>query len=518
MGVLDALVTGGLHASGIPGPTDDYWFTNRGGGVTAAGLKMDAAGARKMSAWYRGRDILATSLAMLPLQGYRRLPDDQGREVASSMPLYDTLHRKPNNWQDSFQWRREAMFDVIDHGWHYSKIIAGPRGFADRLERIDPTTVTPELVDTPALGKRWIFTVRDPKGGAPKTYTQDEVFYLRGADGKGILEYARDSLALGIVLENYASKLFARGAASGGFVESAGPMPDKDAMKRFAEQFLTPIGDWHMPKVIPFGAKFNATMMEPEKAQMILSRKFSVIDICRWLGLPAHMLNEVDTAGVTGLEQKGEEFTTFSLGGWLSMWEFAINDQLVLAPNVYYFEFSRDALSRGSLATRWAAYIGSVNAGIVEADEVRVKENLPKRGGNASKLREPQNITGRGAAGGPQDNQRPGREGDGADDSRAFAIVRSSAARALKLEVTAVQRLAVTNAANADNFAAAIAEFYMGHQARVTEMLQLSEAEASAYCANQALLVLGDWMNALEQFRTDDYVQSLAALALGEAA
>lgn len=517
MGMFDALVTGGLQANGMPGPMDDYWFTARGGAVTAAGLKLDAAGARKMSAWYRGRDILATSLAMLPLQGYRRLPGDQGREVAANMPLYDVLHRKPNHWQDSFQWRREAMFDVIDHGWHYSKIVEGPRGFVDRLERIDPTTVTPELVETAALGKRWIFTVRDPKSGLPKTYTQDEIFYLRGADGKGILEYARDSLALGIVLENYASKLFSRGATSGGLVSTPGPMPDTDAMKRFAMQFKTEMGDWHIPKVIPNGATFAPSMMEPEKAQMILSRKFSVIDICRWLGLPAHMLNEVDTAGVTGLEQKGEEFTTFSLGGWLSMWEFAINDQLVLAPHVFYFEFTRDALSRGSLAVRWAAYIGSVNAGIVEADEVRVKENMPKRGGEASKLRIPQNITGRGAAGGPQDNQRPGREGD-EDDSKALAIVRSSAARALKLEVNAVARIAQTNAANADNFAAAVAEFYMSHQARLSEMLHLSEADAAAYCANQSLLVMGGWMTALKQFRSNDYALALADLALGEAA
>jgi HK97 family phage portal protein len=509
MGMFDALVTGGQLFASTPGPTDDHWY-NPVGVMTAAGLKVDEEGARKMSAWYRGRDIIATSVAMMPLKVYRRLPNDEGREPATSHPLYDILHRKPNAWQDAFQYMRAAIFDVIDHGWHYAKIIEGPRGFVDQLHPISPKLVTPELT---AAG-RWIFTVRDPKNGTSKTYTQDEIFYFRGADGKGILEYARDSLGLGITLENYASKLFSRGAMSGGVVTTPGPMPEPDKMKAFAAQFVTGRGDWHVPKVIPFGATFAATMMEPEKAQMILSRQFSVKDMARWLGLALHMLNEGD-AGATVAEQRGEEFVTYSLGGWLAMVEHASNDQLILAPQTYFAEFTRDALVRGDLASRWEAYVSGVNAGILTPNEPRRKENLRALPGGDT-LREPQNITGKGAKGGPQDNQRPGRKGD--PDDKAAAFARSNAARVLQLEITAVQRLAVKHGNNADAFAVAVTDFYASHVARVAEMLLMGDADAQGYCAGQSSQVLAGWLTALELFKTEDYAAGLASWALETAA
>jgi HK97 family phage portal protein len=515
MDLLAGLMSGGMQAS-TPGPTDDFWYQHYNGVMTPAGFKVDAEGARKISAWYRGRDILATSLAMLPLHVYKRLPNNGGREVATNHPLEYVLHDKPAPGWDSFQYRRQAVFDVVDHGWGFGEIIGGARGFVDTLPRVDPRTVTPETIKDGPLKGQWKFTVRPAEGGPPKVYREDQMFYLRGADGKGILEYARDSLGLGLVLDNYASKIFSRGSLNGGYVETAGPMPGREEMGKFAGQFVRRQGEWHIPLIIPFGAKFaTGPNLDPEKAQMILSRKFSVIDIARWLGLPAHMLNEVDTAGVTGLEQKGQEFVTFNLGGWLSMWEFAINDQLILNDQ-YYAEFTREALSRADIEARSSYDVESVNSGIETADEVRVRRNLPKMGGKASELREPQNITGKGAYGGPQDSQRPGRQGS--PDSRADAIAAASAARLLKLEVNGVQKLAVKYASTTDGFAVAVTEFYAGHATRVIEMLLMSDTDAAAYCAGQASRVMAGWQAALEEFRTEDYAQGLAAWALEEAA
>lgn len=517
MDFLAGLMTGQLQAS-TPGPADDFWY-QPAGTLTASGLRIGPEGARKISAWYRGRDILATSLAMLPLVTYRRLPNDEGREAAPQHPLYDVLHRKPNAGEDAFQFKRQAMFDLIDEGWFYADIVDGARGFVDQLLRIDPKRVLPEQVKSGPNRGRWLFHVRPDAGGPAVTKTQDDIFFLRGADGKGILDCARDSLGLGLVLESYASKLFSRGAMSGGILEPQPGKLDEQAMQTAARSWKTAMGDWHMPKVLPPGTKWHASTMEPEKAQMILSRKFTVVDIARWLGIPAHMLGEVETAGVTGLEQRAQEFVTYSLGPWLSLFEFAINDQLVLRPEVYYAEFNRDALVRGDLATRWETYIGGVNAGILAPNEPRVRENLRKMPGMDTP-REPQNITGRGARGGPQDNQRPGRTGEpDARMQQAQAIAVASAARLLRKEVAAVQKEAVRHAADLDAFAAAVTEFYAKHAQLVADTLLMPLAAAQAYCAGQASqIVEGQWVAAVETWGTDAYAAGLAELALEEAA
>lgn len=519
MDFLGRLLTGSLQA-GTPGPFDDFWYQPIDGVLTPAGLKVGPDGAQKLSAWYRGRSILATVLAMLPLPVYERLPNDGGSEPAASHPLYDVLHDKPNDFQDSFQWRRQGMFDLIDHGHFYNWILPGPRGFADQLVPIDPTLVTPKqqtvtLPNGAVINGRMLYDVRNPKTGTTKTFTQDEIFDLPGADGKGILEYARSSLGTALATESYAAQIFGRGPMNGGVIEAPGPVTG-DAGKNLAQSFLTKPGDWHVPRILPLGAKWNQNTLTPEDAQMLLSRKHSVDDIARWLGIPRQMLENSDPS-FGNAEQFDQNFITYSMGEWLSLFEFGVNGQLILNPKRFYVEFTRDAIARGKLIDRWNVHVASVNAGIKTVDEARAKEGLNKRGGKADELRDPQNITGKPpiAESGGAVNSRPKPAGG----TKAEAIAVESAARLLSKEVAEIQKLAVRHAADQEAFVVAVNNFYATHVARVEGWLQMSTAQAQAYCASQAgQVVIGNWLQAVDYWKTPEYAAGLAALALDEAA
>jgi HK97 family phage portal protein len=515
MDVLARILTGGLHAS-TPGPADDFWYGPAGGTLTTAGLRIDEQSAQKVSAWFRGRDILATTLAMLPFGMYERLANNAGRDDAPNHPLHDVLHRKPNPWQDSFQWRRLSMYCLIDKGNAYHFLKNGARGFADQLWPLDPTCVTPELLPS---GQK-MFHVRDPKSGQTRVFGNDQIFHLMGPSddgivGKGILERAKDSLGLSLALEGYASTTFSRGAMHGGVIKVPGFLND-EASKRMARSFKDATsgpGSWHMPVVLEQGSEWTLNTMTPEQAQMLLSRKFSVNDIARWLGLPPHMLGDLEKSSFSNIEHQGQEFVTYAEGPWLSLWEFATNDQLVLQPLKYYAEFNRDALVRGDLQTRWQAYMIAVQTGVFTRNEIRVIENKKKLPGLDKPL-DPANITGKQPATGA--DTRPGLpKARPETDSKAEAIVRQSAARVLRKEIAAVQRLAVKHAADGDTFAVAVTEFYAKHVALVVETLQLEPSAAAEYCASQSVqVVAGDWLLAIEQWGTDAYAAGLAGLAL----
>jgi L-rhamnose isomerase len=81
-----------------------------------------------------------------------------------------------------------------------------------------------------------------------------------------------------------------------------------------------------------------------------------------------------------------------------------------------------------------------------------------------------------------------------------------------------VQALAVKYAADADAFAAAVAEFYTAHAALVSETLTLTIEQANDYCSQQAAQVVSDWLAAVALWKSDEYAAGLAALALEEAA
>lgn len=517
MDLLAHLFGGGLQASY---PVDhDFWYGPVSGVMSQAGLKVDPEGARKISAWYRGRDLLATSLAMLPLHVYERLAGNAGADVARDHPLYDVIHRKPNTLMDSFGWRRQAMYHLIDEGNAYGFIVAGGRGFADSLDPIDdPKRVRPEKVGT---GRR-VYHVRDKTTGRTSTYSQDDIFHLMGPSddgvvGKGVLEYARDSIGTALATESYAARVFSRGGLHSGMISVPGVL-NEEASKRMAKSFITAVGDWHLPKILEQGATWANQSMTPENAQMLLSRKFSIDDIARWLGVPPHMIGSLDRSTNNNIEHQGQEFVTYSLGPWLSLWEFAINDQLILAPKRFYAEFVRDALVRGDIAARWQAYQIAVSTGTFTRNEVRRKENMNSLDGLDTPI-DPAHLTGKQPQGEAR-REPPARDEDDSASARlarAEAIATESAARVLRKEIKAVQRLAVKHAANQDAFAAAVTEFYAAHVALVAETLMLPDA--SGYCAGQAAqIVNGDWVAAIRQWETPEYAAGLAALALEEAA
>lgn len=451
---------------------------------------------------------------MLPLQVFERLPNDDGAEVAREHPLYDVLHDEPNDHQDAFAWKRQAGGHIIDHGNHYAWIVEGARGFADKLRPIaDPTTVKPELLPS----WRKVFHVRD-KHGITRTYGDDKIFHLMGAsddgvEGKGILQYARESLGLGQATESYAQRLFSQGNLHGGYITVPGLL-NGEANKRMAQSFVTSQKDWHMPKVLEQGATFAESKMTPEDAQMLLSRQYTVDDIARWLGVPRMMLENSDP-NHGNADQFSLDFVKFNLGGWLSMWEFACNRQLILNRKRFYVEFVRDALERADLATRSEANVAMVNAGIETVNEVRRRENRKRIPGEADQLRIPENITGKPKPEAPADApKKKAAPVEDDDPAKAQAILIQSAERVIRKEIKAVSAAAVKHAGNGDAFAVAVTNFYDKHAQLVSEALLMAETCAREYCANQAAQVLGGGVKAMESWTERAYAAGLVAWAL----
>lgn len=506
-------------------PDHDFWYRPTGS-LSDSGLRVDEDTAQRVSAWFRGKDLLATSLAMLPFPIYRQLPEDRGRDRAKDHPLYRVLHNRPNRWQNSFEWRKLMMANLIDHGNGYNFILPSPDYFVGELRPIlPPTRVRPKQQPD----GRIVYFVQNVEGGRD-SFSEAEIFHLRGltkdgVEGIGILSYARDNLGIAQSTESYAARVFRQGALHGGTVTFQGPIhPDsKELMRDTFRERMVGRGNWHNPVLLSHGAKWERNTMTAEEAQMLTSREFSVLDIARWLGLPPHMLGDLKgSTGKSNLEQQGQEFVTFSLGGWLSLFEFAANGQLILDPDEFHAEFVREALVRGSLAVRWAAHVKAVTTGTFTRNEVREIEGKNKLDGLDEPL-EPRNITG----GAQQVQDTPDDPDDGRgrtpDEDREGAQAKiedfatAAAGRLLRREIRAVQKAAVKHATDADAFANWVAGFYKKHALLVAEALCLTKEMAEQYCTRQALQLLGEpGLQALETWALRDYAAGVGALALEE--
>jgi hypothetical protein len=92
------------------------------------GLRIDPDGAQKISAWYRGRDILATVLAMLPFPCIsaccRTTAAPNRRPIIRSTTCCTTSR---TTGRIRFSGGARQMFDLIDYGWATTGSCRGAR-------------------------------------------------------------------------------------------------------------------------------------------------------------------------------------------------------------------------------------------------------------------------------------------------------------------------------------------------------------------------------------------------------
>lgn len=256
------------------------------------------------------------------------------------------------------------------------------------LENLDPTRV--QVRRNPSTRKREF--VWD---GTTVLSNRDVLYvprFVRPGQVKGLdpLAELRQSLALSRALDEFAARFFANGSITSGVIEIPATVTReqaKEALDVFEETHKG-ASRAHRPAVLGGGATFNKTGVDPENAQMLESRQFSVEEIARIFRVPLHML-QVAAPGVQSYdsnEQNEIQYVGHTLRSIVTKIEIAYSS-LLPVPGAF-LRFNLDALIRGDIATRFAAYSSGIDAGWMTAAEAREKEDLKPIEG-ADRLRVP---------------------------------------------------------------------------------------------------------------------------------
>ncbi|MEM7935548.1 phage portal protein, partial [Morganella morganii subsp. sibonii] len=131
--------------------------------------------------------------------------------------------------------------------------------------------------------------------------------------------------------------------------------------------------------VLEGGMKYNNVTMNPEAAQMLESRTFSIEEICRWFRVPPFMVGHMDkqSSWASSVEGMNMQFLTNTLRPLLVNIEQEISRCLLNDDDDYYAEFSVEGLLRADSAGRSAYYTTSLQNGWMSRNDVRRLENLP---------------------------------------------------------------------------------------------------------------------------------------------
>ncbi len=216
-------------------------------------------------------------------------------------------------------------------------------------------------------------------------------FSLDGKNGVSVIAYSANVMGSALSADQAASKTFENGLMPTTYFKM-----DRVLQKAQREEFRTNLqevtGAFNAGKspLLEGGMSADTIGINPNDAQLLESRAFSVEEICRWFRTPPFMVghSEKSTSWGTGIEQQMIGFLTFTLAPWLKRVEQAISKDLLSPVDRlrYYPKYSVEGLLRADSAGRSDFYSSMVNNGIFTRDEVRELEDRAPMGGNAAVL------------------------------------------------------------------------------------------------------------------------------------
>lgn len=379
-------------------PTWERWFGNYSPPV-AAKIDVDEHTAYNFSVFWCGVQMIAGTLASLPLPTYQRVAKG-GRKPASDYPLYQLLHTQPNPFMTSYSFRETLQAHVLTWGNGYALIQRASAGGM-------PTAIMP--LDPARMAVKWdkntqaLYYEYSPHEGAVIPYGPDEIFHVRGLGFNGVIGYslvqmARESLGVGLAMEKYQASFYGNAGVPSGGIKIPGDLSQKgrEALRRtLTEEHV----DWknkRRPMILEGGTEWQTFSVPQEDAQFLESRRFSVEEFARWFKLPVHLLREMTNSSVrANIEQESLEFVLYTMRDWAVRWEQEIVRQLIpLADRETYFaEFNFDGLLRGDSATRADIYMKGVQTGRYTINEILQLENVNPIGPEGDYRFVPMNLT-----------------------------------------------------------------------------------------------------------------------------
>lgn len=349
----------------------------------SGGTFVNEDSAMQASAFYRGVIYVSTQIAKLPWE-----VKDSKNKVLDEHEVYWLLNVAPNEEMTSMALKLFLIQCAITRGNGYAEIERYMDGRPKALWPINPNLVEP-VRDTD--GKLWYRVTGGQWDGKDAYLRPKDIFIVKNfhtkdaLQGQGVIGYAMDTLGISLGADKFANSLFANGGMPSGVLQHPGKMSD-DAYNRLKESWSSNNGGRKTGQtaILEDGVEYKPLSHSPDVLQFLESRKFNVIEIARFLGIPPTKLFDSDAAKFNNIEHANLEVATDTLDSWCRMLESECDVKLLNGRyKGYRSEFDLYAVFRGDMDTRSQYFSRMMQSGAITPNEIRMKEGLaPYQGGD----------------------------------------------------------------------------------------------------------------------------------------
>ncbi|MFP7605037.1 phage portal protein [Serratia quinivorans] len=366
-----------LNWLGVPISLTTGTFWQEWFGTSSSGKVVTADKAIQLSSVWACIRLLSESISTLPLKVYMREADGS-RKLAQDHPAYQVLCRRPNLEMTPSRFMLLVVASICLRG----NAFVEKKMIGRKLVALDPLLPQNMVVKRLPTGKlEYTYT----ENGAKRVIPVDRMMHIRGFGLDGVcgmmpLSSGRDVFGAAMAVDEAAAKIFENGLQSTGFLSSKTAL-NKEQRERLRKSLQSFIGSKNAGKlmVLENELSYQNVTMNPEAAQLLESRAFSIEEICRWFRVPPFMVGHVtkQSSWASSVEGMNLIFLTNTLRPLLVNIEQEIARCLLDGDEDYFAEFSVEGLLRADSVGRSAYYTTALQNGWMSRNDVRRLENLP---------------------------------------------------------------------------------------------------------------------------------------------
>jgi HK97 family phage portal protein len=355
------------------------WLLNALGlGVAKSGATISENAAFNVSCVRRCVDLRAMLIAKLPVKVFRKTA--RGPEEQRDHPLARLLRTRVSAARTSYKWRyvSQVCFDL--GGNAYSRLVRDSFEDLQAIVWTKPSEIRPlynETTDAVAFEHRG------------RRLAQHDILHLanlstNGVTGRSPLADLRESIGLALTAEEAAARSFSNGNRKPGVLVGGQNMTQAKAQEfvQFWMQNYAGTANTGKTPLIFGGVEWREAGMSNHDAELLLTRRFSVEEICRVYHIPLLLGGDANSASAWGsaVEKIMRGLVEFTLDSLCVNWESEMNTTLLTEREQeegYYVKFMLDALLRGSFADRARIYQTMRGIAAMDVNQIRELEEWP---------------------------------------------------------------------------------------------------------------------------------------------
>lgn len=346
---------------------------------TTAGIRVTEEGSLAIGAVFSCVKVISETFGLMDLEIQKKKGKFNEHDALHPLNL---LIQNPSPYFNRYQWMQTVITHILLWGNAYNKIVRNRYGDPVEIRILQPQNVTPKI----SKRRRLFYHYINDEDGAEEIIYPENILHFKnlttdGLLGLSIIAIQRESLSNSLAKTHHEGAFYANGAKASGVIMTPGTMglKEKNNIETSFEKAHSGSKNRFKTIVLEEGVKYQQLTIPHNDAQFLESKNYDRSEIAGLFRVPPYKIGYMDNANYSNIEAQERSFARDAIV------PHATNIQQELDRKLFFEEeraiqktqFNIDDITKGDMATRYAAHNTGIQAGFLKPKEVREAEGWP---------------------------------------------------------------------------------------------------------------------------------------------